>query len=164
MGERSRGILSRDAGMPLDNMSNTTQIFLGTQMVCAQCHNHPFDRWTQMEYYQMAAYTYGISSSKGGDIQSKIRKYFENKTKGLSSKGKKKKIQSKESQALRRSVQEMLRPLRYGATHTNRKLTLPHDYQYEDGEPKSLVTASQFLIIQFQKMMEYQKYMLTVNG
>ena len=38
----------------------------------------------------MAAYTYGISSSKGGDIQSKIRKYFENKTKGLSSKGKKK--------------------------------------------------------------------------
>ncbi len=136
------GYYLRDAGMPLDNMSNTTQIFLGTQMVCAQCHNHPFDRWTQMEYYQMAAYTYGISSSKGGDIQSKIRKYFENKAKGLSSKGKKKKIQSKESQALRRSVQEMLRPLRYGATHTNRKLTLPHDYQYEDGEPKSLVTAS----------------------
>ena len=44
------GYYLRDAGMPLDNMSNTTQIFLGTQMVCAQCHNHPFDRWTQMEY------------------------------------------------------------------------------------------------------------------
>ena len=35
------GYYLRDAGMPLDNMSNTTQIFLGTQMVCAQCHNHP---------------------------------------------------------------------------------------------------------------------------
>ena len=57
------GYYLRDAGMPLDNMSNTTQIFLGTQ-ICAQCR-HPFDRWTQMEYYQMAAYTYGISSSKG---------------------------------------------------------------------------------------------------
>ena len=36
----------------------------------------------------------------------------------------------------------MLRPLRYGATHTNRKLTLPHDYQYDDGKPKSLVSPS----------------------
>ena len=136
------GYYLRDAGMPLDNMSNTTQIFLGTQMVCAQCHNHPFDRWTQMEYYQMASYTYGITSSQGGEIQSKIKKHFENKTKGLSYKDKKKKIQSKEAQALRRSVQEMLRPLRYGATHTNRKLSLPHDYQYDDGKPKSVVTPS----------------------
>ena len=136
------GYYLRDAGMPLDNMSNTTQIFLGTQMVCAQCHNHPFDRWTQMEYYQMASYTYGINSSKGGDIQSKIRKYFEKQTKGLSSKDKQKKATSKEAQALRRSVQEMLRPLRYGATHTNRKLTLPHDYQYADAKPKSEVSAS----------------------
>ena len=136
------GYYLRDAGMPLDNMSNTTQIFLGTQMVCAQCHNHPFDRWTQMEYYQMASYTYGINSSRGGDIQSKIRKHFEKQTKGLSSKDKQKKVKSKEGEALRRSVQEMLRPLRYGATHTNRKLTLPHDYQYDDGKPKSLVSPS----------------------
>ena len=136
------GYYLRDAGMPLDNMSNTTQIFLGTQMVCAQCHNHPFDRWTQMEYYQMASYTYGISSSKGGNIQSKIKKHFENQAKGLSYKDRKKKQNSKEAQALRRSVQEMLRPLRYGATHTNRKLSLPHDYQYDDGAPKSLVTPS----------------------
>ena len=136
------GYYLRDAGMPLDNMSNTTQIFLGTQMVCAQCHNHPFDRWTQMEYYQMASYTYGVNSSKGGDIQSKIKKHFDKQTKGLSSKDKQKKAQSKEGQALRRSVQEMLRPLRYGATHTKRKLTLPHDYQYDDGEPKSLVSPS----------------------
>ena len=136
------GYYLRDAGMPLDNMSNTTQIFLGTQMVCAQCHNHPFDRWTQMEYYQMASYTYGISSSKGGNIQNKIKKHFENQAKGLSYKDRKKKQNSKEAQALRRSVQEMLRPLRYGATHTNRKLSLPHDYQYDDGAPKSLVTPS----------------------
>ena len=77
------GYYLRDAGMPLDNMSNTTQIFLGTQMVCAQCHNHPFDRWTQMEYYQMASYTYGVNSSKGGDIQSKIKSILKNKPKGF---------------------------------------------------------------------------------
>lgn len=136
------GYYLRDAGMPLDNMSNTTQVFLGTQMVCAQCHNHPFDRWTQMEYYQMASYTYGITSSRGGDIQSKIRKHFEQKNKNLSYKDRKKKTQSKEAAALRRSLQEMLRPLRYGATHTERKLNLPHDYQYDDAKPKSPVTAS----------------------
>ncbi len=136
------GYYLRDAGMPLDNMSNTAQVFLGTQMVCAQCHNHPFDRWTQMEYYQMASYTYGITSTKGDDLQKRIRKHFETQNKHLSYKDKQKKIKSKEGQALLRSVQEILRPLRYGANHTDRKLTLPHDYQYDDGKPKAVVTAS----------------------
>ncbi|MDP1589720.1 MAG: DUF1549 domain-containing protein, partial [Prosthecobacter sp.] len=36
------GFYIRDYNMPLDNMAVTTQIFLGTSMVCAQCHNHPF--------------------------------------------------------------------------------------------------------------------------
>jgi len=52
------GYYLRDAGMPLDNMSNTTQIFLGTRLACAQCHNHPFDKWTQKDYYEMAAFTF----------------------------------------------------------------------------------------------------------
>lgn len=30
-------------------------IFLGTQLKCAQCHNHPFDRWTQDDYYSWAS-------------------------------------------------------------------------------------------------------------
>ncbi|MDZ4287053.1 MAG: DUF1549 and DUF1553 domain-containing protein [Prosthecobacter sp.] len=31
------------------------QVFLGTRLQCAQCHNHPFDRWTQDDYYNWAA-------------------------------------------------------------------------------------------------------------
>lgn len=31
------------------------QVFLGTRLQCAQCHNHPFDRWTQDDYYNWSA-------------------------------------------------------------------------------------------------------------
>ena len=84
MGRRRAGYYLRDAGMELDNMSNTTQLFLGTQMVCAQCHNHPFDKWTQREYYKMAAFTYGISTRMGRDLQGRIRNHFSKALKGLS--------------------------------------------------------------------------------
>ncbi|MEK0447304.1 MAG: hypothetical protein RLZZ399_2625 [Verrucomicrobiota bacterium] len=53
------GYYERDHGMPFDNMAITTRIFLGTQMECAQCHDHPFDRWKQTDFYKIAAYTFG---------------------------------------------------------------------------------------------------------
>jgi hypothetical protein len=51
------GFYLRDSGMPLDHLATTVQTFLGTQMVCAQCHDHPFDEWTQMDYYKLAAFS-----------------------------------------------------------------------------------------------------------
>ena len=33
----------------------TAQIFLGTRLACAKCHNHPFERWTQDDYYRFSA-------------------------------------------------------------------------------------------------------------
>ena len=48
--------------MQLDNMSNTVRVFLGTSLECAQCHDHPFDRWTQKQFYEMAAYTEGAGN------------------------------------------------------------------------------------------------------
>ena len=136
------GYYMRDAGMPLDNMSNTTQVFLGTQMVCAQCHNHPFDKWTQMEYYQMAAYTYGVQARMGGEKNKEIQAAFFNQFKGSDSEKRKKASKSKEGQLLRRAASEIMRPLRYGASHTQRKLQLPHDYQYDDAQPKDSITAA----------------------
>jgi hypothetical protein len=35
---------------------NVAQAFLGTRIQCAQCHNHPFDRWTMDDYYGFAAF------------------------------------------------------------------------------------------------------------
>lgn len=33
----------------------TARLFLGTRLQCAKCHNHPFDRWTQDDYYQWSS-------------------------------------------------------------------------------------------------------------
>jgi hypothetical protein len=45
---------------PTDRAEATAQVFLGARLRCAKCHNHPFDRWTQDEYYQFAALFDGI--------------------------------------------------------------------------------------------------------
>ena len=50
------GYLLRDPGMPLDNLSNTLNVFLGANVACAQCHDHPFAEWTQREFYELAAF------------------------------------------------------------------------------------------------------------
>ena len=41
---------------PRDTMENTTHLFLAVRFNCNKCHDHPFERWTQDQYYQTAAY------------------------------------------------------------------------------------------------------------
>ncbi len=45
---------------------NTAQVFLGMRIQCAQCHNHPFDRWTLNDYYGFAAF-FAQAGRKPGD-------------------------------------------------------------------------------------------------
>ena len=136
------GYYLRDDGMPLENMSNTAELFLGTQLVCAQCHNHPFDKWTQMEYYQMAAHTYGVVTRMQGGISSGLSKLAKVKSQEMNSmqmSSMMAKGDTKEKRAFRQSVQDMLLPLQFGARHNDRKLKLPHDYKYDDAKPKQVV-------------------------
>ena len=41
---------------PVEMMENTTHLFLATRFNCNKCHDHPFERWTQDQYYQMSAW------------------------------------------------------------------------------------------------------------
>jgi hypothetical protein len=46
----------RIARDPTSLAETTAQLFFGVRMQCAKCHNHPFERWTQDDYYSMAAF------------------------------------------------------------------------------------------------------------
>ncbi len=41
---------------PEETMENTTHLFLATRFNCNKCHDHPFERWTQDQYYEMSAF------------------------------------------------------------------------------------------------------------
>ncbi|MBI1371482.1 MAG: DUF1549 domain-containing protein [Phycisphaera sp.] len=115
------GFYLRDSGMPLDNMSTTVQIFLGTSIVCAQCHDHPFDNWSQFEFYEMAAYTYGQNT--------RFRpKNVEEASAMLSG--------EEEKDALN----DLTRVLGYKTTWTDsRDIALPENYKYDDAKPGQMV-------------------------
>jgi len=51
---------------PFDLTETTTQAFMGLSLMCAHCHNHPMERWTQRDYYQMAN-LYARVRLKNGD-------------------------------------------------------------------------------------------------
>ena len=44
---------------------NVAQVFMGMRIQCAQCHNHPFDRWTMDDYYGFAALLHARSAARG---------------------------------------------------------------------------------------------------
>ena len=138
------GYYLRDRGMLLDNVSNTVQVFLGQQIGCAQCHDHPFDDTTQMEYYQLAAFlggteyrfdggrdkiaeVIGISPMKGGG--KKFTKRTKAERKALDQKNKKKKGEA-------RNLASVFRYHRRSAISdiAGQELKLPADYAYEDGK------------------------------
>jgi hypothetical protein len=163
----SIGFYQRDENK-LDHLAYTVQVFLGTSIVCAQCHNHPFDKWSQMDYYGMAAFTYGMDTKGGGVNEIKLPKKPQGKTMPefltkMSPKERKmymkehpeevaklreeaKKgdsISAEEMKEVRQTLGDVMKPLRYTAvTNNDGKLPkLPDDYKYTDGKPGQTIEA-----------------------
>lgn len=63
--------LFRDKRDPADASAFVSQIFLGVRMDCARCHHHPSEKWTQEDYFQLAAY-FGQMKRKGQGISAPI--------------------------------------------------------------------------------------------
>ncbi len=51
---------------------NVAQVFMGMRIQCAQCHNHPFDRWTMDDYYSFAAFFSQIGRKPSDDPREQI--------------------------------------------------------------------------------------------
>lgn len=50
---------------PNELMENMTQVFLGTRFNCNKCHDHPFERWTQRQYYELSGFLTGVVRKPG---------------------------------------------------------------------------------------------------
>lgn len=172
------GYYMRDRGMPLDNMANTVRIFLGTRIECAQCHNHPFDKWTQMQFYKMAGFTYGVQTQDYGyagtmgGVRDLMRqkeeaarasfkepqrpqrtrdmtreqyaalekKYQEEMRTALKQREEARQKLRREQEYFNRPMNDLRDTMRYTSVgFSERKPTLPHDYQYADAKPRSAV-------------------------
>lgn len=51
---------------------NVAQVFMGMRIQCAQCHNHPFDQWTQNDYYSFASFFSQVGRKRGADPRESI--------------------------------------------------------------------------------------------
>ncbi len=52
-------------GKPEKIAAKTSRVFLGLQLDCAECHNHPFDKWSQRDFWGFAAYFAQLSTNTG---------------------------------------------------------------------------------------------------
>jgi hypothetical protein len=156
----SIGFWQRDENK-LDHLAYTVQVFLGTSIVCAQCHNHPFDKWSQMDYYHMAAFTYGMDTkSRGVDFKSPASKGMELDKKAVQAmsaaekkayraklqaekRAEESKISKEDMQQVKRAMQDVMKPLRYTSAEwqEGRLPSLPADYKYPDAKPGAKVEA-----------------------
>jgi len=62
----------RVAREPKAAMEKTTQLFLGVRMVCAQWHDHPFEQWTQNNYYELAAFFAAVGVKPGVEADEEV--------------------------------------------------------------------------------------------
>ncbi len=53
---------------PSAAMENSTQLFLAVRFSCNKCHDHPFERWTQDQYYQMTAFFAQVGRKEDPDF------------------------------------------------------------------------------------------------
>jgi Protein of unknown function (DUF1549)/Protein of unknown function (DUF1553) len=152
------GYYLRDPEMPLDNMALTTRIFLGTRIECAQCHDHPFDKWKQTEFYHLAAYTYGnkpVQEALGGvrdAFKAREQIIFDDfkKEKSSSKDGGKAAEQRKQERLdamqfrtvlnlIRSGIGQLLSPV--GLDHNAQAvLKLPFDFEEEGGKPGDVMS------------------------
>jgi hypothetical protein len=138
-GNGSTGFYAREP-MPLDHLANSVKTFMGMSIECAQCHDHPSEDWTQQDFYKLAAFT-SKTRLKVDPLPEEEKKTYAKDRKILKQKD------FDEWIVYRESVR-----VKHAAIYGNGTgfMRLPHDYQYDDGEPHQVMKAN----VLFGKMPE----------
>jgi len=58
--------------LPNTQMETTTQLFLGVRFVCAHCHDHPFEQWTNKQYFELSAFFAQVGVREGARNLEKV--------------------------------------------------------------------------------------------
>ncbi len=143
------GYYLRDGENRTANIESTATLFLGTQISCAQCHDHPYSRWTRKEYHQFLAWTSGITTATKedavGEVSGKaIREAAERYNRMSKAKGQMDYERQQKNQRIRDALLALQRAAG-GAGVVNgegHQAKLPDDYQYPDGKPGELLPAA----------------------
>jgi hypothetical protein len=63
-----------------EQVEDTAQLFLGLRIQCARCHHHPFEKWSQNDYYGLAAFfsRVGKKNEPGGVVRGQVQRIFHN--------------------------------------------------------------------------------------
>lgn len=129
------GYYYRDLGMPLDNLIGTAKIFLGTDISCAQCHDDPFQDFSQLQFYQMAATFAQL------ELRPKVDPIFRDKHKALRDRiDELIKADPMKNRGINNQINNFIRSAQSDVEIVPTKvLRLPHDYQYPDAKPGDIV-------------------------
>ena len=121
------GYLLTDFGMELCNLSNTFTTFTGTEITCAQCHDHPFEDVYQIDFYRMAAFFGKLNFSASPNDP--IIKTINSKKKAFAAAAKAAKQNANDLNTFLSAYNMKL------ADGSEFKTALPFDYKYDNGEP-----------------------------
>lgn len=132
------GYYYRDLGMPMDNLIATGKVFMGTDIGCAQCHDDPFQEFTQMQFYKMAAMFNQVElRGRGRDKDPAFaarQKALRDEIDMLI------KADPVKNRGLNNTINNFIAAMRADLEIASVKdLRLPHDYKYSDAKPNDLV-------------------------
>lgn len=141
------GYYLRDGENRAANIEATASLFLGTQLACAQCHDHPFDQWTRKDYHQFIAWTSGIvaSNEEGalGSVDPEAIDRITERYERLSMRPNSSYVRQQKYARLSDQI-DSLRNAAGGNGVVNgesRQPVLPDDYQYPDGKPGDVLAS-----------------------